>query len=141
MLRAFGIGVAMLVAGQAVGIGLVCTRTALGSAASAWVIWAATIAAAFVSARTAPRWKLALGLLLAFPASILVVLLNVGSGWLGFGTDFPGVQGNLLAFKLSLWWNAVLSAVGAAEGSYPAAKRSLWSWLTNRSNRSSTLQQ
>src|SRR5690242_12801643 len=107
MLRAIGLGIGILAAGQAVGIALLCTKSAVGATVSAWVIWAATFAAAFVTARAAPRWKIALGLFMAVPASVLGVMLNVGSEWVGFGTDFPGVQGNLLVLKLSLWWNAL----------------------------------
>ncbi|ACG74837.1 hypothetical protein AnaeK_3624 [Anaeromyxobacter sp. K] len=132
MLRAIGLGIGILAAGQAVGIAFLCTKSNVGVTVSAWVIWAATVAAAFVTARAAPRWKIAQGLFMAVPASVLGVLFNMGSEWLGFGTDFPGVQGSLIVFKFSLGWNALLSALGAGEGSYPAAKQKIWSMLIKR---------
>ncbi len=132
MLRAIGLGIGILATGQAAGIALLCTKSAIGVTVSAWVAWAATVAAAFVTARAAPRWKLVLGLFMAVPASVLGVALNMASEWLGVGTDFPGIQGNLIVFRLSLWWNALLSALGAGEGSYPAAKQRIWSSMTKR---------
>jgi hypothetical protein len=141
MLRAIGLGIGILAAGQAAGIALLCTKSAIGVTASAWVTWAATVAAAFVTARAGPRWKIALGLFMALPASALGVLLNMGLERLGFGTDFPGLQGNLIVLKFSLWWNAMLAAVGAGEGSYPAAKHRVWSLLTKRKSGSAAVRE
>ena len=130
MLRAVGLGLGILAAGQAVGIAILSTGTPVGESVGKWLVSGASVVAAYVTARAAPRWKVVLGLLMAVPASALSVGLNIASEWLGQGTDFPGVQGNVFISKFLLWWNGLLCAIGASEGSYPAAKLKLWSWMT-----------
>ena len=76
--------------------------------------WIAPAIAAFVTAYRAPCRKILLGTSLAVVQATLYSIDNIILILARLGTDFPGLNGTLLLFALSLFFSAFLCGAGAA---------------------------
>lgn len=72
--------------------------------------------AAFGSAYIAPRNKILLGASMAIPWAVLSVVLNFVYQWIGQAVDFPGFNGGLILFTITLLYGGVLCLLGAIGG-------------------------
>jgi len=86
-------------------------------------LWLSPLIAALVASYLAPRRKVLLGALMAFPAAILAVLLNSVVELFGRAVDLPGVTGGLTTFILTLAYASVLSVIGGLAGHLLSRKR------------------
>lgn len=87
------------------------------------LFWLSPLIAAFVSSYFGPSKKIALGASMAVPAAILAVLFNLLDQLYDRAVDFPGLQGGLILFFVTLIYAGILSGIGGFMGCFLARKR------------------
>ena len=87
-----------------------------------WFLWGAPFVAALLSAYLAPHKKILVGLSMALLAAVFAVALNFIHQLRGDSVDFPGMQGSVILFFITLAYSAVFSGIGAISGSVLARK-------------------
>lgn len=112
--RAFGAGVGVLVAAYVFWYVLLQVKTF--SLVAMTFLWLSPLIAALVASYLAPRRKVLLGALMAFPAAILAAVLNSVVEFFGHAVDLPGVTGGLITFALTLAVASVLAFIGGLAG-------------------------
>ena len=86
------------------------------------LLWLSPLVAAFVSSYFGPSKQVLLGTSMAVPAAFLAVLFNLVDQLLDVTVDFPGLQGGLIIFFVTLIYAGVLSGIGAFLGYFLARK-------------------
>lgn len=120
MNRALALGIGILVVAD---LAWFCAvRFEAVTEASGLALWLSMPLAAFACAATAPGRKTLLGTLLAAPATLLLVALNMTFEWVGASVDFAGVSGALMIIALGLPFNLALCALGAAIGNWATSR-------------------
>ena len=75
--------------------------------------WAAIPIAAFIAATIEQKRKILAEVLVAAPAAMLFVISNAAAQWFGLRVTFPGPEGAMYVFAMSLPTSAALAATGA----------------------------
>ena len=78
--------------------------------------WLSPLAAAFIASYFGPSRKILLGASMSIPAAVLAVLFNFAYQLLGEPVDFPGPNGGVILFFVTLAYASALSIVGAYLG-------------------------
>jgi hypothetical protein len=114
MLRVWGVGIAILVGAQAALA--VCVYANRMPELLVPLLRCSTPLAALACSLLAPRHKLLSGILIAIPATLLLVLLNAVYQLLSIQSDFPGMAGALSGAEMGLIFNTVYCTLGALAG-------------------------
>jgi hypothetical protein len=114
MVKAFTFGILTLIVIN--GIWFLALETAFFSGALSISIQVAPFLAAFITAIIAPWKKVHFALLMALPASLIAVVINIIYQALGRVIDFPGLKGGLIFFIINFLYNVVLCLLGGVLG-------------------------
>ena len=115
MTKAYVIGVVILIAAYL--LWFITLQTSQYSELMTVVLWASPFLAALASAFLTQRKKIMLGISMALPSAVLVVVLNFVYQAQGNSVDFSGSRGALILFMTTLIYSGVLCGVGAIVGS------------------------